>query len=38
MAKAELSNGQNPDARQLTQRIIDAQQREITETQVLLGG
>lgn len=38
MAKAELSEGQNPDARQLAQRIIDAQQREITEMQTLLGG
>jgi uncharacterized protein (DUF305 family) len=38
MAKTELSNGQNPDARQLAQRIIDAQQREITEMQNLLGG
>ena len=38
MAKAELANGQSPDARQLAQRIIDAQQREITEMQTLLGG
>jgi len=38
MAKTELSNGQNPDARQLAQRIIDTQQREITEMQNLLGG
>ncbi len=38
MAKTELSNGQNPDARQLAQRIIDTQQREITEMQTLLGG
>jgi uncharacterized protein (DUF305 family) len=38
MAKTELSNGQNPGARQLAQRIIDAQQREITEMQNLLGG
>ncbi|MGH3693941.1 MAG: DUF305 domain-containing protein [Pseudonocardiaceae bacterium] len=38
MAKTELSDGQNPDARQLAQRIIDAQQREITEMQTLLGG
>lgn len=36
MAKTELSQGQNPDARQLAQRIIDAQQREITEMQTLL--
>ncbi len=38
MAKTELSDGQNPDARQLAQRIIEAQQREITEMQTLLGG
>jgi uncharacterized protein (DUF305 family) len=38
MAKAELANGQNPDARQLAQRIIDSQQREITEMRTLLGG
>jgi uncharacterized protein (DUF305 family) len=36
MAKTELSRGQNPDARQLAQRIIDAQQREITKMQALL--
>lgn len=38
MAKTELSNGQNRDARQLAQRIIDIQQGEITEMQTLLGG
>ncbi len=38
MAGTELKDGQNPDARQLAQRIIDAQQREITEMQSLLGG
>lgn len=37
MAKTELSNGQNPGARQLAQRIVDAQQREITEMRTLLG-
>ncbi|MDQ2880796.1 MAG: DUF305 domain-containing protein [Actinomycetota bacterium] len=37
MAKTELSNGQNPDARRLAQRIIDAQQREITGMRTLLG-
>jgi uncharacterized protein (DUF305 family) len=37
MAKVELNGGQNPDARQLAQRIIDAQQREITEMRTLLG-
>lgn len=38
MAEAELRDGQNPDAHQLAQRIIDAQQREITEMQALLDG
>jgi len=33
---AELPAGQNPDARHLAQRIIDTQQREITEMQTLL--
>jgi uncharacterized protein (DUF305 family) len=37
MAKVELNGGQDPDARQLAQRIIDAQQREITEMRTLLG-
>jgi uncharacterized protein (DUF305 family) len=37
MAKTELAEGQNPDAKALAQRIIDAQQREITEMQTLLG-
>jgi uncharacterized protein (DUF305 family) len=32
----ELRAGQNPDARHLAQRIIDTQQREITEMQTLL--
>jgi uncharacterized protein (DUF305 family) len=36
MAKTELSQGRDLDARQLAQRIIDAQQREITEMQALL--
>jgi uncharacterized protein (DUF305 family) len=38
MAKTELKDGQNPDAGQLAKRIVDAQQREITEMQMLLGG
>jgi uncharacterized protein (DUF305 family) len=33
---AELRAGQNPDARHLAQRIVDTQQREITEMQTLL--
>jgi uncharacterized protein (DUF305 family) len=36
MAQTELRAGQNLAARQLAQRIIDSQQREITEMQVLL--
>ena len=38
MAQEELSEGKNPEARQLAQHIVDAQQREITEMQALLGG
>ncbi|HVE96956.1 MAG TPA: DUF305 domain-containing protein [Pseudonocardiaceae bacterium] len=38
MAETELRDGQNPEARQLAQRIIDDQQREITEMQALLDG
>jgi uncharacterized protein (DUF305 family) len=38
MGNAELADGENPEARQLAQRIITAQQREITEMQTLLGG
>ncbi|MGH3985090.1 MAG: DUF305 domain-containing protein [Pseudonocardiaceae bacterium] len=37
MAETELKDGQNPEARELAQRIIDDQQREITEMQSLLG-
>ncbi|MGH3764837.1 MAG: DUF305 domain-containing protein [Pseudonocardiaceae bacterium] len=37
MARTELSDGQDPEARQLAQRIIDSQQREITEMQAMLG-
>ncbi len=36
MARAELTNGQNPEAKQLAQKIIDAQQAEITEMQQML--
>jgi uncharacterized protein (DUF305 family) len=36
VAQTELRAGQNPAARQLAQRIIDSQQREITEMQALL--
>jgi uncharacterized protein (DUF305 family) len=37
MAKAEVANGQNVDAKQLAQTIIDAQQAEITQMQKMLG-
>jgi uncharacterized protein (DUF305 family) len=33
---AELRAGQNPDARQLAQRVIDTQKSEVTEMQTLL--
>ncbi len=36
MSRTELSTGQNPQARQLAQTIIDAQQTEIAEMQRLL--
>ncbi|MGH4012972.1 MAG: DUF305 domain-containing protein [Pseudonocardiaceae bacterium] len=36
MARTELADGQNPEARQLAQQIIDAQQAEIQEMQALL--
>ncbi|WIX98040.1 DUF305 domain-containing protein [Amycolatopsis mongoliensis] len=36
MAKAELSTGSNVDAKALAQKIIDAQEAEITEMQELL--
>jgi len=37
MAKTELANGSNADAKALAQRIIDAQTAEITEMRQLLG-
>ena len=37
MAKAELANGQNVDAKQLAQNIINAQQAEIDQMQKMLG-
>jgi uncharacterized protein (DUF305 family) len=36
MAKTELTKGSNTDAKALAQKIIDAQQAEITEMQGLL--
>ncbi|MGQ0773768.1 MAG: DUF305 domain-containing protein [Pseudonocardiales bacterium] len=35
-ARTELENGQNPEAKQLAQQIIDTQQAEIEEMQALL--
>ncbi|HXT45164.1 MAG TPA: DUF305 domain-containing protein [Pseudonocardiaceae bacterium] len=37
MARSELSGGQNTEARELAQRIIDTQQREISEMQAFPG-
>ena len=36
MARTELAQGQNPQAKQLAQAIIDAQQAEITEMESLI--
>lgn len=36
MAQAEVRNGNNPDAKSLAQRVIDAQQAEITTMRQLL--
>jgi uncharacterized protein (DUF305 family) len=38
MAKAELADGQAPEAKALAQQIIDAQQAEITQMRALLAG
>lgn len=38
MAKAELANGQNVDAKGLAQNIIDTQQAEIDQMNKMLGG
>ena len=38
MAQAELADGQNPDAKALAQKIITAQQGEITQMRNLLRG
>ncbi|MFC3960961.1 DUF305 domain-containing protein [Nocardia jiangsuensis] len=38
MARTELAQGSNPDAKALAQQIVDAQQAEITEMQGLLQG
>lgn len=38
MAKAELANGENVDAKLLAQHVIDAQQAEIDQMRTILGG
>jgi uncharacterized protein (DUF305 family) len=38
MAKAEIANGENVDARRLAQTIIDTQQAEIGQMKQMLGG
>jgi uncharacterized protein (DUF305 family) len=38
MAKAEIANGENVDAKALAQKIIDAQQAEIGQMNQMLGG
>lgn len=38
MAQAHLADGQNPEEMTLAQKIITAQQGEITQMQTLLGG
>ena len=38
MPQAELPDGHNPEAKTLAQKIITAQQSEITQRQNLLGG
>ena len=37
MAKAEVANGKNVDAKNMAQAIIDAQQAEITQMKTMLG-
>jgi len=37
MAKTELAQGSNPEAKALAQKIVDAQEAEITEMQGMLG-
>ena len=36
MARAELKDGENPQARELAQQILDAQEQEIDEMRGLL--
>jgi uncharacterized protein (DUF305 family) len=38
MAKAEVTNGENVDAKNMAQHMIDSQQAEITQMNQMLGG
>jgi uncharacterized protein (DUF305 family) len=38
MAKAEIANGDNAEAKQLAERIVDTQQAEIDQMKQMLGG
>lgn len=38
MAKAEIANGQNPEAKQLAERIVKAQESEIAQMKQMLEG
>ena len=38
MAKAEIANGENADAKKLAQHVVDAQQAEIGQMKQMLGG
>ena len=38
MAKAEIANGENVDAKRMAQTIIDTQQAEIGQMKQMLGG
>ena len=38
MAKAEVANGDNDDAKRLAQSIVDTQQAEIGQMNQMLGG
>jgi uncharacterized protein (DUF305 family) len=38
MAKAEIANGDNEDAKRLAQSIVDTQQAEIGQMNQMLGG
>jgi uncharacterized protein (DUF305 family) len=38
MAKAEIANGQNPEAKQLAEQIVKDQESEITQMKQMLEG